>query len=72
MIETLLRLRRAVLADLGLFFLADVLAIISMDTGVPLTFFPFHFLLVPAPMESPCALIVQCAIPQNTSFQQCD
>lgn len=61
MIETLLRLRRAALADLGLFFLADVLAIISMDTGVPLAFF-FHFLLVPAPMETPCALIVHSVL----------
>lgn len=55
------------LADLGvLFFWQMFLQLFPWIQASLLLFFPLHFLLVPAPMETPCALIVQCAIPRET------
>lgn len=56
------------LADLGLsFFLADVLSIISMDTGVPLPFCPPSFLACSdSNGDSVCPYSPQCAIPRET------
>lgn len=51
------------LADLGLsFFWQMFLQLFPWIQASLLLFVPLHFLLVPAPMETPCALIVHSVL----------